>query len=147
MNKCLVLSACLASMLLVSCGLKKKVVEQPEPVNTELQKIVTYDINFDVNQAEIKPESMKEVYRVKQLMDENPSLVYEVQGHTDSTGNPASNQRLSERRAQAIVDKMVELGIDPSRLTAVGKGQMEPIADNSTEEGRAKNRRVEFILK
>ncbi len=147
MNKCLVLSACLASMLLVSCGLKKKVVEQPEPVNTELQKIVTYDINFDVNQAEIKPESMKEVYRVKQLMDENPSLVYEVQGHTDSTGNPASNQRLSERRAQAIVDKMVELGIDPSRLTAVGKGQTEPIADNSTEEGRAKNRRVEFILK
>lgn len=147
MNKCLVLSACLTSMLLVSCGLKKKVVEQPEPVNTELQKIVTYDINFDVNQAEIKPESMKEVYRVKQLMDENPSLVYEVQGHTDSTGNPASNQRLSERRAQAIVDKMVELGIDPSRLTAVGKGQTEPIADNSTEEGRAKNRRVEFILK
>jgi outer membrane protein OmpA-like peptidoglycan-associated protein len=134
-------------MLLVSCGLKKKVVEQPEPVNTELQKIVTYDINFDVNQAEIKPESMKEVYRVKQLMDENPSLVYEVQGHTDSTGNPASNQRLSERRAQAIVDKMVELGIDPSRLTAVGKGQTEPIADNSTEEGRARNRRVEFILK
>ena len=71
-----------------------------------------------------------------------------IQQHTgDSTGTPESNQKLSEKRAQAIVDKLVELGIDPSRLTAVGKGQYAPIADNSTEEGKAKNRRVVFVAK
>ena len=80
-------------------------------------------------------------------MDQNPGLQYEVQGHTDSTGTRESNQKLSERRAQAIVDKLVELGIDASRLTAVGKGQYSPIADNATEEGRAQNRRVVFVAK
>uniref|UniRef100_UPI00405622E4 OmpA family protein n=1 Tax=Alistipes sp. TaxID=1872444 RepID=UPI00405622E4 len=67
------------------------------------------------------------------------------EGHTDSTGNAASNQTLSEQRSQAIVAKLVELGIAQDRLTAVGKGQNSPIADNSTDEGRAKNRRVEFV--
>lgn len=131
---------CLATMFLVSCGTKKLVVE-----TTDLQKIVVYDITFDVNKATIKPESMKEINRIKALMDENPSLKYEVQGHTDSTGNPDSNQKLSEKRAQAIVDKMVELGVSPNRLKAVGKGETSPIGDNNTEAGRAKNRRVEFV--
>jgi outer membrane protein OmpA-like peptidoglycan-associated protein len=70
-----------------------------------------------------------------------------VQGHTDNTGNAALNQKLSEQRAQAIVAKLVEMGISANRLTAVGKGQSSPIADNGTDEGRAKNRRVEFIKK
>ena len=131
---------CLATMFLVSCGTKKLVAE-----TTNLQKIVVYDITFDVNKATIKPESMKEINRIKALMDENPSLKYEVQGHTDSTGNPESNQKLSEKRAQAIVDKMVELGVSPNRLKAVGKGETSPIGDNNTEAGRAKNRRVEFV--
>ena len=90
---------------------------------------------------------MTEINRIKTLMDQYPELRYEVQGHTDSTGTPEANQKLSERRAKAIVDKLVELGISRSRLTAVGKGQFSPIADNSTEEGRAKNRRVVFVAK
>lgn len=108
-------------------------------------KFITYGITFDVGKATIKPESMGEINRIVQLMTENPDLKFSVEGHTDSTGNAASNQTLSEQRAQAIVDKLVELGIAKDRLTAVGKGQNNPIADNSTDEGRAKNRRVEFV--
>ena len=108
-------------------------------------KFVTYGITFDVGKSTIKPESMGEINRIVQLMNENPTLKFSVEGHTDSTGNAASNQTLSEQRSQAIVDKLVELGIAKDRLTAVGKGQNSPIADNTTDEGRAKNRRVEFV--
>lgn len=108
-------------------------------------KFITYGITFDVGKSVVKPESMGEITRIVQLMTENPSLSFSVEGHTDSTGNAASNQKLSEDRAKAIVDKLVENGISRSRLTAVGKGQSSPIADNGTDEGRAKNRRVEFV--
>ncbi len=108
-------------------------------------KFITYGITFDVGKATIKPESMGEINRIVQLMNENPTLKFSVEGHTDSTGNATSNQTLSEQRLQAIVAKLVELGIAADRLTAVGKGQNSPIADNSTDEGRAKNRRVEFV--
>lgn len=110
-------------------------------------KFITYGITFDVGKAVIKPESMGEINRIVNLMNENPDLKFEVQGHTDNTGNAASNQKLSEQRAQAIVAKLVEMGISADRLTAVGKGQTSPLADNSTDEGRAKNRRVEFVKK
>ena len=108
-------------------------------------KFITYGITFDVGKATIKPESMGEINRIVQLMTENPDLKFSVEGHTDNTGKEASNQTLSEQRSQAIVDKLVELGIAKDRLTAVGKGQNSPIASNSTDEGRAKNRRVEFV--
>lgn len=108
-------------------------------------KFITYGITFDVGKSTIKPESMGEINRIVQLMTENPDLKFSVEGHTDSTGNPTSNQILSEQRSQAIVAKLVELGIASDRLTAVGKGQNSPIADNNTDEGRAKNRRVEFV--
>ena len=108
-------------------------------------KFITYGITFDVGKATIKPESTGEINRIVTLMTENPDLKFSVEGHTDSTGNPTSNQTLSEQRSQAIVAKLVELGIAQDRLTAVGKGQNSPIADNNTDEGRAKNRRVEFV--
>jgi outer membrane protein OmpA-like peptidoglycan-associated protein len=110
-------------------------------------KIITYGITFDIGKATIKPESMGEINRFVKLMQDNPDLKFEVQGHTDNTGSAATNQTLSEQRAKAIVAKMVELGIPASRLTSVGKGASAPIADNSTDEGRAKNRRVEFVKK
>ena len=110
-------------------------------------KIITYGITFDIGKATIKPESMTEINRIYDLMNQNADLKFEVQGHTDNTGNAALNQKLSEQRAQAIVAKLVEMGISADRLTAVGKGQSSPIADNGTDEGRAKNRRVEFVKK
>ena len=108
-------------------------------------KIVTYGITFDVGKSVIKPESMPEINRIVQLMKDNSNIKFSVEGHTDNTGNAASNQTLSEARSKAIMDKLVESGIAADRLKAVGKGQTSPIADNSTDEGRAKNRRVEFV--
>ena len=108
-------------------------------------KIVTYAITFDVGKATLKPEADVEINRIKGIMEQDPSINFEVQGHCDNTGSAAVNDRLSQQRADAIVARLVEFGIDASRLTAVGKGSSEPIADNGTDEGRAKNRRVEFV--
>ena len=108
-------------------------------------KIISYGITFDVGKSTIKPESMGEINRIVELMKENPDLKFSVEGHTDSTGGAAANQTLSEARSQAVVDKLVENGIAADRLKAAGKGQTSPIADNGTDEGRAKNRRVEFV--
>jgi len=108
-------------------------------------KFITYGITFDVGKSTIKPESMGEINRIVTLMTENPELKFSVEGHTDSTGAAATNQTLSESRSQAVVDKLVENGITADRLKAAGKGQTSPIADNGSDEGRAKNRRVEFV--
>jgi outer membrane protein OmpA-like peptidoglycan-associated protein len=108
-------------------------------------KFITYGITFDVGKAIIKPESMGEMNRILKLLQDNPELKFSVEGHTDATGNAASNQTLSEARSKAVVEKLVSMGISADRLSSAGKGQTTPIADNSTDEGRAKNRRVEFV--
>ena len=110
-------------------------------------KIVTYAITFELGKADLKPESMVEITRVAKLMQEYPNLEFEVQGHCDASGSDKVNDPLSQKRAEAIVAALVEQGIASARLTAVGKGSHSPIADNKTEEGRAKNRRVEFVKK
>jgi len=110
-------------------------------------KIVTYAITFDTGKATLKPEADVEINRIKELMVKDAALRFEVQGHCDNTGSDAVNDPLSQKRAEAIVARLVEMGIAKDRLTAVGKGSHEPVADNSSEEGRVKNRRVEFIKK
>ncbi|MBR6991167.1 MAG: OmpA family protein [Bacteroidales bacterium] len=110
-------------------------------------KIVTYAITFESGKADLKPESIVEIKRVAKLMQEHTDLSFEVQGHCDNTGSDAVNDPLSQKRAEAIVAALVKQGIDKSRLTAVGKGSHSPIAPNTTDEGRAKNRRVEFVKK
>lgn len=110
-------------------------------------KFITYGITFDVGKSSLKPESMGEINRIVRLMNEKPELKFSVEGHTDATGSVAANQTLSEARSKVIVDMLVSLGIAPDRLASSGKGQTSPINDNSTTEGRAKNRRVEFVLK
>ncbi|HOD57239.1 MAG TPA: OmpA family protein [Bacteroidales bacterium] len=109
------------------------------------EKFISYGITFDVSKSVIKPESAGELTRIVQLLKENPSLRFSVEGHTDATGSASANQTLSEARAEAVVARLVEMGIDRSRLSAKGLGQNSPIADNSTDEGRAKKRRVEFV--
>lgn len=110
-------------------------------------KIITYAITFETGKADLKPESMVEINRIAKLMQESPNLSFEVQGHCDATGSDKVNDPLSQKRAEAIVAALVEQGIAESRLTPVGKGSHVPIASNSTDEGRAKNRRVEFVKK
>ena len=110
-------------------------------------KIITYAITFETGKADIKPESYVEINRIAKLMQENPNLSFEVQGHCDASGSDKVNDPLSQKRAEAIVAAIVEQGIAQARLTAVGKGSHQPIADNSSDEGRAKNRRVEFVKK
>lgn len=108
-------------------------------------KIVTHGITFDVDKATIKPESMGTLNMVVQVMKSNPDIKFEIDGHTDNTGDAAHNMTLSRQRADAVKTQLVSMGIDASRLTAKGFGDTKPIADNSTPEGRANNRRVEFI--
>jgi outer membrane protein OmpA-like peptidoglycan-associated protein len=108
-------------------------------------KFITYGITFDVGKSTLKPESMGEINRIATMMKENSELNFSVEGHTDNTGTAPNNQILSDARSQAVVDKLVEMGISKDRLKSAGKGQTAPIADNKTDEGRAKNRRVEFV--
>jgi len=104
-------------------------------------------INFDTGKYDIKPESQPIIDQITQLMKDNPDLKLSVEGHTDNVGTPQNNKLLSENRAKAVMGAVVSAGVDASRLTAVGWGQERPIADNRSEEGRAKNRRVEIVKK
>jgi outer membrane protein OmpA-like peptidoglycan-associated protein len=108
---------------------------------------VTLYINFDTNKATIKPESKPIVDQIVVLLKDNFGLNVSIEGHTDSTGIPAKNKTLSQERAQSVVNALVAAGIDKKRLSAVGWGQEKPMADNKTEEGKAKNRRVEIVKK
>jgi outer membrane protein OmpA-like peptidoglycan-associated protein len=78
-------------------------------------------------------------------MKKNPTVRFEVQGHTDNQGSDAINDPLSQKRAESVVKALAGLGVDDFNLKAVGKGSHEPVADNKTEAGRAKNRRVVFV--
>lgn len=107
-------------------------------------KIVTHGINFDYNKSTIKPESMGTLNMIVQIMKENPELKFEIGGHSDSDGEDTYNLKLSQQRAEAVRSQLVSMGIDAGRLTAKGYGESKPVAPNTTPEGKANNRRVEF---
>lgn len=102
-------------------------------------------LNFDTDSAVIRPESQPTVEQIVKLLDEDKALVLKVQGHTDTTGDTAHNRALSLARAQSVVKTLVAQHVPASRLSAEGKGPDQPIADNGSEAGRAKNRRVELV--
>ena len=106
---------------------------------------VTLYIRFDTGKSTIRPESRPVTDEIIHLMQETGSLKLSVEGHTDDVGTEESNLILSENRAAAVVEAIVAGGIDKSRLSKAGYGESKPIADNSTEEGRAQNRRVELV--
>ena len=104
-------------------------------------------INFDTGKSIIRDESKPIIEQIVQMMKSNPDLKIGVEGHTDNVGSPASNKTLSEARAKSVVSAITGQGISADRLSPAGYGQDKPVADNSTEEGRAKNRRVELVKK
>ena len=104
-------------------------------------------INFDTGKSTIKPESKVTIEQIVQMLKANPEIKISVEGHTDNVGNPKSNKMLSDNRAKSVVTAIIAQGIDSKRLSSIGHGQDKPIADNKTEEGRAKNRRVELVKK
>ncbi len=106
------------------------------------------NIFFEFAKATLKPESFPELDRTVKFLEENKTLELEIAGHTDNVGSDATNQKLSQARAQSVVNYLVSHGVDQSRLIAKGYGESRPVAFNNTEEGRAMNRRVEFkVLK
>jgi outer membrane protein OmpA-like peptidoglycan-associated protein len=102
-------------------------------------------INFDFDKADIKPESQPIIDEIVKLLENDPSLNLTVEGHTDNVGAPDYNKGLSDARARSVVAALTARGIEAGRLRAEGHGQDRPIADNSTDEGRAQNRRVELV--
>ncbi len=102
-------------------------------------------INFETGKSIIKPESQTIIDQVVQLLTENTALKISIEGHTDNVGTAPANQTLSENRAKSVMNAIVAKGIDKSRLVSKGWGQTKPISENKTEEGKAKNRRVEIV--
>lgn len=117
-------------------------VTEPEPVAEPVR--VELDVKFDFDRAEVKQDSIDDIRDLADFMKQYGQTSTVVEGHTDSVGTDAYNQRLSERRANAVRDVLVnQHGLDSSRVDAVGYGESRPVADNSTDAGRAINRRVE----
>ena len=112
----------------------------------ETGKAILY-INFDSGKSTIKKESMPIVEQIIEMMNQANDIKLSVEGHTDSDGTNESNLKLSEARAKAVVEAIVKGGIDATRLSSAGFGEEKPIADNSTADGKSKNRRVELIKK
>lgn len=108
-------------------------------------KIIANGIRFDVNKATLRPESMGVINEIAELMKDHPEIKFSVEGHTDSDGDDALNQTLSENRAQTVLQTLEKLGIESNRLSSRGWGESKPIDTNDTPEGKANNRRVEFV--
>jgi outer membrane protein OmpA-like peptidoglycan-associated protein len=108
---------------------------------------VPSDISFDTGRADLKPELRTVLDQFAQGLGEDPTLNVRVVGHTDSTGSDALNERLSVERADSVREYLSDRGVDRARIETAGRGEREPIADNATDAGRAKNRRVEIFLR
>jgi outer membrane protein OmpA-like peptidoglycan-associated protein len=104
------------------------------------------NINFGSNSADLTSESFPELNRVVQLIKDNPSIVIEIAAHTDNVGSGSYNMVLSEKRAQSVVNYLLDNSVTPERLVAKGYGLKSPMVPNTSDENRALNRRVEFKI-
>jgi outer membrane protein OmpA-like peptidoglycan-associated protein/tetratricopeptide (TPR) repeat protein len=134
-------------------SVQKNIVGKPIILDVPLQKIavgkkvVLKNIFFDTNKFNLKQESVAELAKMIEFLQENTKVEIELSGHTDNLGDTNYNVNLSQNRAKAVFDYLINNGIEAKRLSFKGYGKSLPVADNSTEEGRANNRRTEFLIK
>ena len=121
-------------------------VQVTQTADNQLKLDVPSDISFDVGRADIKPNFAPVLDRFAQTLNENRTTKVRIVGHTDSTGSDAINDPLSVNRAASTRGYLASRGVDASRIAIDGRGSREPIADNATEAGRARNRRVEIFV-
>jgi OmpA-OmpF porin, OOP family len=112
---------------------------------TDCEVKITQQIHFEFNKDRIRPESHPVLNAVVEVLQKNPDIRIEVQGHTDNKGGAAYNRDLSHRRAGSVKKYLVAHGVTPERLTSLGYGFDRPLVDNATEQNRALNRRVQFV--
>jgi outer membrane protein OmpA-like peptidoglycan-associated protein len=122
---------------------KKDIALQPVQLNAS---VVMKNIQFETNSFKLEPVSLIELDKLVQMMNDNASILVQISGHTDNIGNDGDNLKLSANRAKAVAEYLISKGIDAKRLTSKGFGASKPIAENTTEEGRAQNRRTEFTI-
>jgi len=134
--------------LLTVKSMQQEVTADASSIADELSKsghIALYGIHFETAKATILPDSETVLADVAKMLQQNRDVKVSIEGHTDNVGSAAANQTLSEKRAQAVVAWLSSHGIEGSRLQAKGWGASKPVDDNATEDGRAKNRRVELV--
>ncbi|HQP31579.1 MAG TPA: OmpA family protein, partial [Deltaproteobacteria bacterium] len=128
-------------------GVENKLIAFIEDANAPVDEKTwfTFDrLTFETGKATLKPESQEQLKNIAEIMKAYPKVSIKLGGYTDNVGDPQANLQLSKARAEAVMADLVTLGIDAKRLQAEGYGQEHPVADNSTEEGRAKNRRIDL---
>lgn len=126
-------------------GIESKIITFLEDKSKEVDKTTWFEFDrllFDINKATLQPESQEQLHNIAQILSTFPTVKLKIGGYTDNTGDPKVNQRLSTDRAFNVMNELVKLGIDKSRLSAEGYGDKFPVADNSSEEGRQQNRRI-----
>lgn len=121
--------------------------EAAPPPPTSVRKIVLRGVNFDFDQATLRPDARAILDEAAEVLEQEGAVDIVVEGHTDSRGSEPYNLRLSERRAGSVADYLEARGIAPSRMEIVGLGESRPVAANDSEDGRAQNRRVELLIK
>ena len=121
-------------------------VQVSQTSDNQLKVNIPSDISFDTGRADIKPNMRPVLDQFASGLSSQPNTEVRIIGHTDNTGSDAVNDPLSVQRAQATRQYLAARGVDPNRIVIAGRGEREPIADNSTDAGRARNRRVEIFL-
>ena len=136
----------LAEPFILEIFLEKIPDKTAETKKIESKPVILKNVFFATASAELRPESVGELMRLKKLLEDRPTIKIQLNGHTDDVGEEADNQQLSEARAKAVQDFLIENGIDSSRLTYKGFGESQPIDSNETDVGRQNNRRTEFLI-
>ena len=130
-------------------GVENKLIDFIEDASKPVDKTTWFDFDrllFDTAKATLQPASQAQLSDIANIFKAYPKVKAKVGGYTDNVGDKAMNQKLSEERATNVRAELVKLGVEADRLTAEGYGEEHPIADNTTEEGRQKNRRISMRL-